>query len=65
MLCVLVLGITDPQDAIRELSRVLKINGQMLIAPFRSIYHQEPYFFIVGLVNIGMSISLKKIILRL
>ena len=39
----------DPSKALRELSRVLKINGKLLItAPFRCLYHQNPYFFYSG-----------------
>ena len=62
VLCTEILEhLTDPQVAVGELSRVLKINAQMLItASFRSIYHQEPYFFYSGFVNICMRILLKK-----
>ncbi len=38
-----------PREAIRELSRILKVGGEMLItAPFACSYHQEPYFFQTG-----------------
>lgn len=41
--------LANPQDALRELTRILKPNGTMLItAPFRCLYHQEPYFFYSG-----------------
>ena len=39
----------DPIKALKELTRVLKINGKILItAPFRCLYHQDPYFFYSG-----------------
>jgi len=39
----------DPQKALAELTRVLAPGGTMLLtAPFRSLYHQEPYFFTSG-----------------
>ena len=35
--------------ALKELSRILKVNGEILVTtPFRSYYHQEPYFFYSG-----------------
>jgi ubiquinone/menaquinone biosynthesis C-methylase UbiE len=38
--------LTNPQNALRELARFSKPNGTMLItAPFRCLYHQEPYLF--------------------
>ncbi len=41
--------IPNPTKALTELSRLLKVNGQMLItAPFRCLYHQVPYFFYSG-----------------
>ena len=39
----------EPQKALAELARVLRPGGAMLLtAPFRSLYHQEPYFFTSG-----------------
>ena len=39
----------DPQRALQELARVLKPGGRMMLtAPFRSLYHQDPYFFTSG-----------------
>lgn len=39
----------EPQRALHELARVLKPGGRMLLtAPFRSLYHQDPYFFFSG-----------------
>jgi len=39
----------DPQLALSELARVLKPGGSMfLTAPFRSLYHQTPYYFYSG-----------------
>ena len=41
--------LASPQDALRELVRILKPNGTMLItAPFRCLYHQEPHFYYSG-----------------
>ena len=41
--------VPDPQAALKELTRVLKKNGLLLLTiPFRSLYHQEPYFFYSG-----------------
>jgi len=39
----------DPFNAIKELKRLLKVNGQILItAPFKSLYHQSPHFYYSG-----------------
>ena len=39
----------DPFEALKELNRVLKNKGKILItAPFRSLYHQSPYFYYSG-----------------
>ena len=39
----------EPQLALRELARVIKPGGSMLLtAPFRALYHQDPYFFYSG-----------------
>jgi len=38
-----------PDKALHEFSRILKPNGKLLLtAPFRCLYHQEPYFFYSG-----------------
>ena len=38
--------LTNPQNALRKLAKILKPNRKLLItAPFRCLYHQEPYFF--------------------
>ena len=39
----------NPIEALQELTRILKINGEMVItAPYRCLYHQDPYFFYSG-----------------
>ncbi len=39
----------NPLKAFEELSRILKKGGKILItAPFRCLYHQEPYFYYSG-----------------
>lgn len=39
----------NPAIALKELSRILKVNGEILVtSPFRSYYHQEPYFYYSG-----------------
>ena len=39
----------DPYQALKELKRILKKNGKLLITvPFRSLYHQSPYFYYSG-----------------
>ncbi len=39
----------DPYYALKELKRILKKNGKILItAPFRSLYHQSPFFYYSG-----------------
>ncbi len=41
--------LNNPMEALRELSRLLKNGGELLItAPFRCVYHQTPYFFYSG-----------------
>ncbi len=41
--------IPNPQLALKELARLLKTGGKILItAPFRCHSHQEPYFFYTG-----------------
>ena len=38
-----------PDKALKEFARILKPNGKLLLtAPFRCLYHQEPYFFYSG-----------------
>ena len=39
----------NPYKAIKELKRIVKSGGTLLItAPFRSLYHQSPYFYYSG-----------------
>lgn len=39
----------NPYSAIKELKRIIKSGGTLLItAPFRSLYHQSPYFYYSG-----------------
>lgn len=39
----------DPEAALKELSRVLKKGGDILLTtPFRCFYHQSPFFFYSG-----------------
>lgn len=38
-----------PSEALKEFARILKPKGKLLLtAPFRCLYHQEPYFFYSG-----------------
>lgn len=50
ILCTEVLEhVSNAGAAIGELTRLLRDNGELLItAPFRSYYHQDPYFFSSG-----------------
>ena len=50
ILCTEVLEhIINPMDAIKEFSRLLKINGKLILtAPFCSLTHQSPYYFYNG-----------------
>ena len=50
ILCSEVLEHVDsPEKTMRELCRVVKSGGQLLItAPFNSYYHQTPFFFLTG-----------------
>ena len=39
----------EPQLALYEFTRILKPGGKLLVtAPFRCLYHQDPYFFYSG-----------------
>ncbi len=39
----------SPEKALKEFARILKPKGKLLLtAPFRCLYHQEPYFFYSG-----------------
>ena len=41
--------LVDPFEALKELKRILRNQGEILItAPFRSLYHQSPYYYYSG-----------------